>query len=163
MLSDLGATVQTHAEAVELSAPARLRAVQVASGPFPQFATDMQALLMAAVCCADGTSTIEENVFEGRFAHVSELCRMGASITIDERIARIEGVTKLSAAPVEAHDIRAGAALVIAGLMAEGKSYILEPQHLRRGYENLEHKLRSIGARIGRRLQDPEDFAFTGC
>lgn len=163
LLGQLGVELESGPEWLELRAPNRLRAVHAVSGPFPQFATDIQALLMAAVCCSDGTSRIEENVFEGRFGHVSELCRMGAQISVEDRVASVKGVVHLSAAPVEAHDIRAGAALVIAALMAEGVSQLLEPQHLRRGYENLEQKFRALGAKIGRKIQDPEDFAFSGC
>jgi len=163
ILNDLGLSVECTANSVSAKSQGRLRALKAASGPFPEFATDIQAMLMATLCLADGTSEIEENIFEGRFSHVSELSRMGASITIQDRRATIEGVSALSAAPVEAHDIRAGAALVIAALAAEGKSQILEPQHLARGYEALESKFSSLGAKISRRVHDPEDFMFTGC
>jgi len=118
---------------------------------------------MAALCTAEGESLIEEHVFEGRFGHVSELCRMGARIKVEERTASITGVRALTGAPVEGLDIRAAAALVIAALAAEGITEIHEPHHLRRGYEALEEKLRGLGATICCKVSDPEDFMFTGC
>jgi len=163
VLSELGLEVDTDADSVSVRSNGRLRPVKVSTGPFPEFATDLQAPLMAALTLAEGTSTIEENVFEGRFGHVAELCRMGARIHVEERAATIKGVPRLSGAPVEAHDIRAGAALVIAALAAEGVTSIFEVHHLRRGYETLEGKLSLLGARIGCKLEDPEDFVFTGC
>ena len=140
-----------------------IKPVHVATEPFPGFATDMQAPLMAYLIRAEGVSVIEENIFEGRYGHVSELCRMGADIRIDGRIAEINGVPALSGAPVEAGDIRAAAALVIAGLQAEGATRVYEPQHIRRGYSDLEKKVRGLGGSIGARMSDPEDFLFTGC
>jgi len=163
LLAELGLTVETTADSVTVAARGRLRPVQVATGPFPLFATDIQAPLMATLCVAAGVSTIDENIFEGRFGHVSELCRMGAAISLSDRSACITGVERLTGAPVEAFDIRAAAALVIAGLAADGTTTIAEPQHLRRGYEALELKLSRLGARIGRRVADPEDYLFTGC
>jgi UDP-N-acetylglucosamine 1-carboxyvinyltransferase len=118
---------------------------------------------MSVLTLADGVSTVEEGIYEARFRHAAELNRMGAQITVVDRVATISGVESLSAAPVEAHDIRAGAGLVIAAMAAHGVSQIHEPQHLRRGYENLEQKFRSIGGRIGSKISDPEDYMFTGC
>lgn len=162
-LGELGLGVDLGADRVTVRSVGRLRPVAVATGPFPLFATDIQAPLMAALCVADGTSTIEENIFEGRFGHVSELCRMGADIRVTDRVATIRGVERLTGAPVEALDIRAAAALVIGALAAEGTTAISEPQHLRRGYEDLERKLSGLGARIGAKLADPEDFMCVGC
>jgi UDP-N-acetylglucosamine 1-carboxyvinyltransferase len=162
-LDALGLQVDIGTSWVRVKALRSLRPIQAVTGPFPRFATDIQAPLMAALCVADGTSTIEENIFEGRYGHVSELCRMGAEIQVSDRIATIRGVQKLTGAPVEAFDIRAAAALVIAALAAEGTTAIAEPQHLRRGYEELEMKLSALGATIGAKLSDPEDFMFTGC
>jgi UDP-N-acetylglucosamine 1-carboxyvinyltransferase len=163
VLDQMGAQVNTTPNSIQVIAEGRPRPVQVKTGPFPKFATDIQAPLMAALCLADGKSRIEENVFEGRYGHVSELCRMGAVIRVDGRNAEIEGVEKLSSAPVEALDIRAGAAVVIGALAAEGTSTIAEPQHLRRGYSYLEEKLRTLGAKVGCKVSDPEDYLFTGC
>lgn len=163
ILGEMGVSVNCSTESISISATGRLKAVNVRTGPFPEFATDLQPLLMSALCLADGESRVEESIYEARFRHSAELMRMGASITIDGRVAAIRGVESLSGAPVEAHDIRAGAGLVIAGLAAHGMTQIHEPQHIRRGYENLEDKLRRVGARIGAKLSDPEDYMFTGC
>jgi len=163
ILEDMGVVVSTEAESVSINAEAGLKAVRVSTGPFPEFATDLQAPLMAALSLAKGSSYIEENVFEGRFGHVSELCRMGAQIHVAERLVTVEGQTRLTAAPVDALDIRAGAAVVIAALASEGISKIYEIHHLRRGYENLEQKFSKLGARISCKLSDAEDYVFTGC
>lgn len=162
-LREMGCVLLIGEDYIELTQSGPLKAVRIETGPFPGFATDIQAPLMAALTLAKGKSEIVENIYEGRFGHVSELCRMGAKITVDGRLATIEGVAELSGARVEARDIRAGAALVIAGLAADGISSILEPQHLRRGYENLEAKVRSLGGVVRHRVTDAEDFMFTGC
>lgn len=163
ILTDMGVEVACGDSSITVRAPSRLKAVNIRTGPFPELATDLQAPLMAALTVADGTSTIEETVYEGRFGHVSELCRMGANIKISERIVTIEGVRTLTGAPVDGLDIRAAAALVIAGLAAEGNSQIHEPHHLRRGYEYLERKMGTLGARMWARISDPDDFIFAGC
>lgn len=163
ILSDMDLSVETGDDYVAVRSFGRIKPVRVKTAPFPGFATDIQAQLMATLTIAEGVSEIEENIFEGRFAHASELCRMGADIRIDGRTATINGVKKLSAAPVEGNDIRGAVALVIAALNAEGISEIYEPQHLRRGYSNLEDKLLSMGAKIGLRLKDAEDYLFAGC
>lgn len=137
--------------------------VNVRTAPFPGLATDIQPLLMAALTLAKGESTVEETIFEGRFAHVAELCRMGAKIEVFNRNAKITGVKSLSAAPVEGNDIRAAAAMIIAALGAKGKSQIFEPQHIRRGYSNIEQKLNNLGAKVGVRQKDAEDFILIGC
>jgi len=163
ILEDMGVEISTTNNSVSIVAKKGLRGVRVSTGPFPEFATDLQAPLMAALSLAKGMSYIEENVFEGRFGHVSELCRMGAQIHVAERLVTVEGRPKLTAAPVDALDIRAGAAVVIAALASEGVSKIHEIHHLRRGYENLEQKFSSLGARISCKLSDAEDYVFTGC
>jgi UDP-N-acetylglucosamine 1-carboxyvinyltransferase len=118
---------------------------------------------MAALTVADGRSTIEEGIYEGRFGHASELARMGASIHVADRSVIVDGVEKLTGAPVDGLDIRAAAALVLAGLAAEGRSELHEPHHVRRGYEHLEKKLTALGARIWPRVVDADDFSFAGC
>jgi UDP-N-acetylglucosamine 1-carboxyvinyltransferase len=163
ILEAMGTSIEKGENSLTVAPKGRLKAVNAKTGPFPQLATDLQPLLMTAMCLAEGESTLEEGVYEARFRHASELIRMGAQIQIDGRVAKIHGVEALSGAPVEAHDIRAGAALVIAGLAAQGMTQIHDPQHIRRGYENLEDKLRKVGARIGAKLSDPEDYMFTGC
>jgi len=163
ILDQMGIRVETTSNSISINAPDRLRPVHLSTAPFPGLATDLQALLMAVLTLADGESTIEENVFEGRFGHVAELCRMGAQIRVEDRVATVVGVPSLSGAEVEALDIRAGAALVIAGIAAQGTTTIHEPHHLRRGYEALELKLQGLGAQIGRKISDADDFAFSGC
>lgn len=163
VLEQMNVAVQSGADFIAVERAAELRAVDMSTAPFPGFPTDLQAPLMAVLAMARGVSRIEENVFEGRFGHVSELCRMGANIVVEDRVATVTGVPRLTAAPVEGMDIRAAAALVVAALAAEGTSMIYEPQHLRRGYERLEDKLEALGAAIGRKMSDAEDFVFTGC
>ncbi len=163
MLSDMGLSVVTSPDSVSVTAHQRLRSLAVKTGPFPEFATDLQAPLMAALTLAEGESTIEETMYEGRFGHASELCRMGARIKIADRVVTISGTQSLTGAPVDGLDIRAAASLVIAALAAEGCSQIYEPQHLRRGYESLERKMVALGARIFSKVRDPEDFIFAGC
>jgi UDP-N-acetylglucosamine 1-carboxyvinyltransferase len=163
VLRDMGLSVESGKGFVSVRSNGRLKPVSVATAPFPGLATDLQAPLMAALTVADGVSTIEENIFEGRFGHASELCRMGASITISERTVTIAGVEKLTGAPVEGFDIRAAAALVVAGVAAEGTTKMFEPHHIRRGYEYLERKLSGVGASIRCKVADGEDFSFAGC
>ncbi len=128
----------------------RLRAIDVATAPYPGFPTDLQAQLMAALTVADGTSILEERIFENRFMHASELGRMGADIRISGRSATVTGVSGLKGAPVMATDLRASVSLVLAGLAAAGKTTINRVYHLDRGYEQVEQKLSACGARIRR-------------
>jgi UDP-N-acetylglucosamine 1-carboxyvinyltransferase len=129
----------------------RTSAVDVITDPYPGFPTDMQAQFMALMTLSDGISTVMETIFEQRFMHVPELCRMGADVTLSERRAVIRGVESLSGAPVMATDLRASASLVLAGLGAsEGVTEISRIYHLDRGYEKLDEKLASLGGRIWR-------------
>ncbi|NMC64447.1 MAG: UDP-N-acetylglucosamine 1-carboxyvinyltransferase, partial [SAR324 cluster bacterium] len=123
-LQNSGLSIKETEDGLHVKASERLRALKIRTSPFPGFATDMQAPTMAALCTAEGESTIEENVFEGRFGHVAELCRMGASIKVEERVAHISGVDALNGAPVEGFDIRGAAALVIAALGADGLNQV---------------------------------------
>ncbi len=127
-----------------------VRPLNIVSSPFPGFPTDMQAPFMAACCFAKGRSTIDETVFENRFLHVDELRKMGADITVNGRTAYVNGTGRLHGAEVSATDLRAGAALCIAGLLAQGETVISNIYHIDRGYENLEAKLLCLGARIVR-------------
>jgi UDP-N-acetylglucosamine 1-carboxyvinyltransferase len=127
-----------------------LTGVDVTTQPHPGFPTDMQAQLMALMCVAQGSGTIQEKIFENRFMHVSELGRMGARITLKDRTAMIRGVDQLVGAPVMASDLRASASLVLAGLVAQGTTEVQRIYHLDRGYERMEEKLSAVGARIRR-------------
>jgi UDP-N-acetylglucosamine 1-carboxyvinyltransferase len=132
-------------------APRRLTAVDVATLPYPGVATDYKPFLMSILSVADGVGIISENVFgAGRFRYVDELRRMGADIRTEGHHAVVRGVERLSGAPVRAHDIRAGAALVVAGLGADGETVVSEADHVDRGYEDLVGKLAAVGARISR-------------
>ncbi|TDT67906.1 UDP-N-acetylglucosamine 1-carboxyvinyltransferase [Hypnocyclicus thermotrophus] len=124
--------------------------IRVQTMPYPGFPTDLQAQLMTLLCFSNGTSEIKETIFENRFMHVSELNRMGADIKIDGNIAIIKGNINFSGAEVMASDLRAGAALVIAGLLSEGETLVQRIYHIDRGYEKLEEKLKNIGANIER-------------
>jgi UDP-N-acetylglucosamine 1-carboxyvinyltransferase len=128
----------------------RPRPADVRTAPHPGFPTDMQAQMMVLLCLADGSSRITETVFENRFMHVQELLRLGADITVEGRTAVVRGVPALSGAPVMASDLRASAALVLAGLAAGGTTEVLRVYHLDRGYERIEEKLAPLGARIAR-------------
>jgi UDP-N-acetylglucosamine 1-carboxyvinyltransferase len=129
---------------------ARPQAVTIATAPYPAFATDMQAQFMAMNAIAEGTSTIVETIFENRFMHVQELQRMGAKIQLNGNTAIINGVEKLTGAPVMATDLRASASLILAGLVAEGETTVDRIYHVDRGYERIEEKLSLLGADIKR-------------
>jgi UDP-N-acetylglucosamine 1-carboxyvinyltransferase len=127
-----------------------LNPVDIKTMPYPGFPTDMQAQMMSILCIARGTSIITETIFENRFMHANELKRMGANIKIDGRSAVIEGIQNLAGCDVKATDLRAGAALIIAGLAAEGYTKIGDIYHIDRGYVNIEEKFVELGADIGR-------------
>ena len=127
-----------------------LRATDVTTAPFPGFATDLQPLFVTMMCRAEGRSVIEESIYSGRFNYVSELSRMGARIERHENVAVVNGVSKLSGALVEAPDLRAGAALVLAGLWAQGRTEVSEIKYIDRGYVDMVEKLASLGAQVAR-------------
>ncbi len=127
--------------------------IDIHTRPYPGFPTDMQAQIMTLMCLARGNSLVEENIFENRFMHVSELVRMGADIKISGRSAMVRGVAALKGAPVMASDLRASAAFVLAGLAASGKTRVQRIYHLDRGYEHIEKKLCAVGARIWREAE----------
>ena len=129
---------------------ARIAGVDVMTEPFPGFPTDLQAQMMALMTTADGAAMITETIFENRFMHVPELCRMGANINVHGASAMVRGVQKLAGAPVMATDLRASVSLVLAGLAAEGETMVNRVYHLDRGYERLEEKLAACGATIER-------------
>ena len=128
----------------------RVRAVDVTTEPFPGFPTDLQAQMMALLCTAEGTSTLEEKIFENRFMHAPELTRMGAQIEVHGGTATVHGIEKLRGARVMATDLRASVSLILAGLAAEGETVVSRVYHLDRGYERVEEKLRACGAQIER-------------
>lgn len=128
----------------------RPKAVDVTTEPFPGFPTDLQAQMMAMLCIADGTSVLEEKIFENRFMHAPELIRMGADIDVQGGTATVKGVAKMKGAPVMATDLRASVSLILAGLAAEGETVVNRVYHLDRGYEHVEEKLGGVGAQIER-------------
>ncbi len=149
-LEEAGVRIELEKSLIKVTGPHRVKAVDIKTLPFPGFPTDMQPQFMALSCVAKGTSVIIETVFEKRFTHIGDLIRMGADIKVEGHSAIIKGVKKLSAAPVMASDLRGGAALVLAGLVAEGTTELSRIYHLDRGYVNLEEKLTSLGADIKR-------------
>lgn len=149
-LRESGMEVIEQGTEIRVKGIARPIAFDIKTHPFPGFPTDMQAQLAAYLCFAEGTSMIVETIFENRFMHVNELKRMGAQIRIDGRTAIIEGIEQLQGAQVRATDLRAGAALVIAGLAAKGITEVIDIHHIDRGYEFIENKLQRLGADIKR-------------
>jgi UDP-N-acetylglucosamine 1-carboxyvinyltransferase len=149
-LAETGVKTAIRADCVRVMGDQPLRAADMNTEEFPGFPTDMQAQYMALATQAEGTSVITENIFENRFMHAQELVRMGANIKIEGRNATIRGGTPLSAAAVLASDLRASASLVLAALVADGETIIDRVYHLDRGYENIEEKLKGVGAEIRR-------------
>jgi UDP-N-acetylglucosamine 1-carboxyvinyltransferase len=128
----------------------RPKAVDVTTEPFPGFPTDLQAQMMAMLCMAEGTSVLEEKIFENRFMHAPELTRMGAEIEVQGGTATVTGVSKMKGAQVMATDLRASVSLILAGLAAEGETVVNRVYHLDRGYEHVEEKLGAVGAKVER-------------
>ncbi len=149
-LRRMGANVMEYPRSIRVTADKRLRAADIKAMPYPGYPTDMQAQFMALASTAEGISRIEETVFDGRFRHVDELLKMGAKISLRGRTAVVDGVESLTGARVKAPDLRAGAAMVLAGLTAEGTTIIEDADHIDRGYENLDGMLASLGANIER-------------
>ena len=149
-LQEAGVSVTEEGNGIRVIGPEVIRPVDIKTMPYPGFPTDMQAQMMALMTLAQGTSVITETVFENRFMHVDELHRMAANIKTDGRTAIVKGVSSLTGAPVKASDLRAGAALILAGLMAEGQTEIQNIFHVDRGYEKVIEKFRAIGADIER-------------
>jgi UDP-N-acetylglucosamine 1-carboxyvinyltransferase len=149
-LREAGARVSAGDGFIRIQAQGRLKAQSFRTTEYPGFPTDMQAQFMALNAIAQGNSTVTETIFENRFMHVNEMARLGARIQIEGKTAVIEGVERLSGATVMATDLRASASLVIAGLVAEGETVIERIYHLDRGYDQMEAKLRGIGADIER-------------
>lgn len=155
-MQEMGVEIRADENGVHVSAPHKLRAVDVKTLPYPGFPTDMQAPMMALLLVSEGTSIVTETVFENRFMHVAELKNMGAEIKVEGRSAIITGGARLTGAKVCATDLRAGAALILAGLAAEGETVISGVHHIDRGYVNIAEKLQALGAEI-RRVTEEQD------
>ncbi|MBY9076968.1 UDP-N-acetylglucosamine 1-carboxyvinyltransferase [Paenibacillus sp. HN-1] len=156
VLKRAGVQISVCNDIINISCMGRPRAVErIVTSPYPSFPTDLQSQIMVLLALADGFSVIKETVFEGRFKHVEEMVRMGADITTDLNRAFIRGVKRLYGATVEATDLRAGAALVIAGLAAQGTTVVEQAHHIDRGYDGIEHLFRKLGARIIRKTPVP--------
>lgn len=149
-LKEAGVTVEEHIDGIRVISDGTLKAADIKTLPYPGFPTDMQAQFMALTTIAEGTSTVMETVFENRFMHVDELKKMGAQIRIEDRRAIVDGIKRLHGAEVRATDLRAGAALVCAGLAADGETKVTQLSHIDRGYDDLVGKLKRLGADIVR-------------
>ena len=149
-LTQAGAKIKTDTTSINISMQTRPQSVDITTEPYPGFPTDLQAQFMTLMCIATGTSQISETIFENRFMHVPELMRMGADIRVSGGVAEVQGVESLTGAPVMATDLRASISLVLAGLVANGRTTVGRVYHLDRGYDRLEEKLNACGARISR-------------
>ncbi|MDO5556837.1 MAG: UDP-N-acetylglucosamine 1-carboxyvinyltransferase [Clostridia bacterium] len=147
-LRDMGCELEVEKRQVELKSIRKIKAIDIKTMPYPGFPTDLQSIFSAVLTVAKGTSIITENIFESRYKCMSELKRMGAKVTIDNRIAVIKGVRKLTGSNVKATDLRGGAALLIAALSAKGKTKIDNIEYILRGYESLDKKLNKLGAKV---------------
>lgn len=151
VFEECGCELNIQKDRIHLKAPETINRVKsIRTMPYPGFPTDAQAPVMAMTCLARGTSIFVENIFENRYKHVGELLRLGANIKVEGRVAIVEGVSRLSGAPVESADLRGGAALVVAGLAAHGLTRISGIHHIDRGYESIEDSFRALGAEIKR-------------
>ena len=157
-LLEMGVAVSDMDDAIRVRTVRGHRAVNIKTQEYPGFPTDLQQPMSALLTRANGDSVVIETIFESRFKHLNEMQRMGARVRILDQTAIIEGVSELYGAPVTATDLRAGAALVIAGLMANGTTEIYEPGFIERGYEHIEEKLRSLGANIRRESLEPQEM-----
>ena len=147
-LQEAGCNIQIKNKKIYMQAPKKLKAVDIKTMPYPGFPTDMQSVLASTLTAAKGTSVIIENIFENRYRYVAELKKMGARITIEGKTAVIKGVRKLSGAKVKSTDLRGGACLVLAGLIAKGTTEVTNIEYILRGYENLDEKLNKLGAKV---------------
>ena len=147
-LEEIGVEIEEFDDAIRVCATKRLGHTHIKTLPYPGFPTDMQAQMTAVLALSQGTSVVTESIFENRFKYVDELAKMGATIKVEGNTAIVDGVARLSGASVQAPDLRAGAALVIAGLVADGFTYVENIEYVERGYECFEQKLRDLGASI---------------
>ena len=149
-----GCQIEEYDDSMRITRTGALKPLKIKTMPHPGFPTDMQPLMTVLLCLAEGTSIVTEGIWENRFRYVDELIRMGANIQVDGQVAVIEGVKQLMPAPLRALDLRAGAAMVMAALAADGVSEVDETIHIERGYENIVEKLQALGADI-RRVETP--------
>ncbi|WP_125153359.1 UDP-N-acetylglucosamine 1-carboxyvinyltransferase [Clostridium rectalis] len=149
-LTEMGVEIKVHGESMIVDGTGDLIPIDIKTMPYPGFPTDMQAQMMGLLCSIKGTSVITETIFENRFMHAVEMKRMGANIKIDGRSAVVEGVKRLTGCQVKSTDLRAGAALVLCGLVADGVTEVTDVYHIDRGYVNIEEKLKNLGANIYR-------------
>ncbi len=156
-LQEMGVVVEEGDDYIHVSVKDILKHVAIKTMPYPGFPTDLQQPTTVLLSTADGTSIIVENIFESRFKHIEEIRRMGANVSINGQVAIVEGVSQLTGAPVRATDLRAGAALIVAGLMADGKTEISNTKYIDRGYDNIDKKLISLGANIKRLYFEEEE------
>ncbi|MFD0715141.1 UDP-N-acetylglucosamine 1-carboxyvinyltransferase [Paenibacillus sp. GCM10027626] len=157
VLRRTGVQITVDGDIIKVGSSSRPKAIdRIVTSPYPAFPTDLQSQLMVLLALASGVSVMKETIFEGRFKHVDELSRMGADIRVDFNSAVIRGVPRLYGATVEATDLRAGAALVIAGLAAQGKTIVEQVHHIDRGYDRIEEMLDGLGARIWRDVPVPD-------
>jgi UDP-N-acetylglucosamine 1-carboxyvinyltransferase len=156
-LKESGAQIWEEEDSIRIVSEKRPKALDLKTLPYPGFPTDMQAQMGSLLTVAKGTSVIIETIFENRFMHLNELMRMGANVKIEGRSAVVEGVEKLTGTNVRATDLRAGASLIIAGLVAEGQTQISDVEHIDRGYENIVDKFKNLGANIWREDEEEEE------
>ncbi len=160
-LIEMGISVEEGDDTLRVSCTRKPKHVNIKTLPYPGFPTDLQQPATVLLSTAEGASIIVESIFESRFKHINEIRRMGANVSIDGRVCVVEGVERLTGAPVRATDLRAGAALIVAGLMADGQTEITGVQYIDRGYDHIEGKLRSVGADIHReKMNEVDDFNF---
>ena len=151
MLNKVGAKIKLFKNSIHIKGPEKIKSISnITTKEYPGFPTDLAPQIMALLCKANGISSIKENIFQGRFLHAMELSRLGAKITIKNRTAKIDGNTNFIAAEVMSSDLRASAALVLAGIVSKGNTIVTRIYHCDRGYENFENKLKKIGVKIKR-------------
>lgn len=159
-LIEMGVSVEEFDDCVRVSADKPLSKANINTMPYPGFPTDLQPQILTLLTSAEGTSIVTENVWDNRFKYVDELRKMGANVTVDGRCAVVEGCEALLGSPVSSTDLRAGAALVIAGLMAKGVTEVYNLKYIDRGYEDFEQKLKGLGAQIARRTETEKNTGF---
>lgn len=147
-LEECGCKIEVYKKSVQLDAPKKLKAVDIKTMPYPGFPTDMQSIFTTVLAVSKGTSIVVENIFENRYKYTNELKRMGAKITTEGKTAVIKGIRRFSGANVTSTDLRGGAALILAGLQARGKTIVSNIEYIKRGYENIDKKLALLGAKI---------------
>jgi UDP-N-acetylglucosamine 1-carboxyvinyltransferase len=160
-LMEMGIKIEEGDDTIRVTCKTRPKHVNIKTLPYPGFPTDLQQPATVLLSTADGASIITENIFESRFKHINEIRRMGANVSIEGRVCVVEGVERLTGAPVRATDLRAGAALVVAGLMADGETEITGVKYIDRGYDHIESKLKHLGADIHREKitnEEEEDY-----